>query len=1027
MCEIGQFLANYIINYAHRQQCHLCLNKALCYNFRMQQEAFQKAYNRLNAEQKLAVDTIEGPVMVIAGPGTGKTSILTLRIANILKQTDTSPDSILALTFTESGVHSMREKLVEIIGASAYRVNIFTFHGFANSIIEAYPEYFPRIVGGSNAPEVEQLTILERIFESGVFEIIKPFGNIFYYVRPALASIKSLKREHIDPEAFLEILEREEKTLLQSEDLYHEKGKYKGEMKGAYKTALKKIEKNKELAVVYKEYEKALMKQRLYDFEDMIIETIHALKKNPDLLLILQEEYQYVLADEHQDANNAQNEILELISGFHESPNLFIVGDEKQAIYRFQGASLENFLYFKRKYPDATLISLKENYRSTQSILDSAHTLISHNAISDQSLRVSLEAKAQGKGTKVTLFSFQNPDLELRFIVEDIEKRIAEGASPREIAILYRDNADAYPIVRAFEKTAIPFAVYSDDDVLKDPHIAHLVLLIRTIHAFGDEELITKLMLIQPFGLSPLDCFRLIAYRNASKKNIYDILRNEKDLIDAQVVDPLRAHTFYLLLEKLSTISKNAPLLVALQSIIRESRYIPFILSLPDSLSALEKLDSFVQSIQSLVESNKDARIGDCVHYIDTLILHGGKLSRSKRQTFENRVSLMTAHRSKGLEYDYVYIFGVTDGKWGNKRSITHFSLPIIGKSIIDDDNDEDERRLFYVALTRARQQVIATYAESDIEGKQKIRSQFIEEIISHIDVSSYAFGEKEHPLLVSPKPHGPDMKDAEYLQKLFLEQGLNVTALNNYITCPWRYFFQNLIRIPHAPEKHQMYGIAVHAALKELIQKIKKGESPKKEFLLNAFERSLSRQPLSSDEYEESKKKGIESLSGYFEFHKNDWDKEMIPELSIPGVMLPIDNGKEILLRGQIDRIDIMDGYVRVIDYKTGKIKSRNDILGETKTSEGGIKRQLDFYKLLLDLYENGKYVMEEGRIDFVEPNEKGMYKSEVFSITNLDKEVILQLVKEKALEIYNVSYWDTYCDDKDCEFCALRRGMNI
>lgn len=991
----------------------------------MQSEVFQKAYKSLNFEQKKAVDAIEGSVMVIAGPGTGKTSILTLRIANILEKTDTSPDSILALTFTESGVYSMRQKLVGIIGASAYRVNIFTFHGFAKSIIESYPEYFPRVVGGALVPEADQFKILEKIFEEGRFEIIKPFGNIFYYVRPALSSIRSLKRENISPSEFKKLTLKEEKFLMSIDDLYHEKGKYKGEMKGVYKTALKKIEKNKELAVVFDLYEKALTSQRLYDFEDMIIETIKALKDHPDLLLILQEEYQYVLADEHQDANNAQNAILELISGFHENPNLFIVGDEKQAIYRFQGASLENFLYFKRKYPDATLIRLKDNYRSTQKILDSAYALIAGNMNTDEELKIELEAKAQGIGEDISLYQFQNPDEEMRFVVEDIEKRIAEGTEPNEIAILYRDNADASNIVRFLERTSIPFAIYSDDDILQDPHMSMLMLLLRALNNFGDEESVSKLMFTDVFGISPLDGYRILSYRTKEKLNVFDILRSDDHLMRAHITDVTKVKDFYSQLEYFAKLAKNKPLLTSLETIIRESQFIPYLLSLPESLSALEKLDSLLTGVKTLVETKKDARMSDFIDFVDTLELHGGKLARSKRQTFENRVALMTAHRSKGLEFDTVYIIGTTDGKWGNKRSVEHFTLPIEGRTVLTEDNDEDERRLFYVAITRARKEVIATFALTDAGGKQKIRSQFIEEIISHVKPGSYVFTVVPHMVLTEPKPHGPDIKDVEYLRKLFLEQGMNVTALNNYLTCPWRYFFENLVRIPHAPEKHQMFGIAVHSALKEEIGRIRKGEKPDKAYLLDSFVRNLTRQPLSTDEFEESKKKGLKALDGYFDEHAQKWDVEMIPELSIAGISIPLVNDEHLLLRGQLDRIDIAGGRVTVVDYKTGSVKSRKEIIGETKTSEGNIKRQLDFYKLLLDLYDDGKFNMEEGRIEFIEPNTSGAYKTESFEITSDDRKSIENLVREKALEIYNVSYWDTYCDDPKCEYCPLRRAM--
>jgi len=995
----------------------------------MTSEAFKIAYKALNSEQMKAVDAIEGPVMVIAGPGTGKTSILTLRIANILDKTDTSPDSILALTFTESGVHSMRQKLVSIIGAAAYRVNIFTFHGFANSIIEQYPEYVPRIIGGALAPEVEQFKILETIFESNSFSTIKPFGNIFYYVRPALGAIRSLKRENVNPKEFLKAIKSEEKTLMSVDDLYHEKGKYKGEMKGAYKTALKKIEKNKELVTVYELYEKALATARLFDYEDMIVETIAALRKNNDLLLMLQEEYQYVLADEHQDANNAQNAILELISGFHENPNLFIVGDEKQAIYRFQGASLENFLYFKRKFPEATLITLTNNYRSTQKILDAAHTLITNNSEDENAPRVPLvAAKKMEEENPVpfTIFEFENGDEETRFLSEDIARRIKNGTEPRSIAVLFRDNADAVPLIRSFERSSIPFAIYSDDDILRDAHIAKLMMLFRAVNTFGDDELTAKVLFIDVFGLSPLDAFRILSYRTKHKKNLFDILRSRDELTDAGVTDIAKAKDFFEQLERFAKIAKNKPLLTSIETIIRESLFIPHILSLPESLSAIEKLDTLMNAVKSMVETRKDAKLADFIDHIDTLEVHGAKLARSKRQTFENRISLMTAHRSKGLEFDIVYITGITDGKWGNKRTVEHFTLPIQGKTALSSEDDEDERRLFFVAVTRARKEVIGTYSKSDASGKQKIRSQFLEEIVSHLDHKTHLFEEAPHTILTEPVPHGPDIKSVEYLQKLFLEQGLNVSALNNYLVCPWQYFFQNLIRIPHAQEKHQMYGTAVHSALKEEIDRVRKGENPDKERFLESFRRNLKRQPLSQDEYDESCTKGEKSLGGYFDEHKEEWTGESIPELSIAGVHLTMLNKETLLLRGQIDRMDIDGSSVRVVDYKTGSIKSRNDILGETKTSQGAIKRQLDFYRLLLDLYEDGRYRMTQGSIEFVEPTKEGIYKSELFEITDSDRVEVEALVLEIAMEIYTVSFWNKMCDDPKCEFCYLRKAMS-
>src|SRR3989344_8655164 len=295
------------------------------YDESMEDEKFKEYYTKLNNRQRDAVDTIEGPVMVIAGPGTGKTQILALRVANILRRTDTQADSILVLTFTESGVYSIRKRLLEMIGSAAYKVHIHTFHSFSNTIIKEYPDEFPRVIGGNPISDIDQIRFVEEIFLAKNFSSIKPYGDPLYYVRPALSTIKALKREAIYVEDFKDIVGAQKKEFKNLPDLYHEKGAFKGKMKGEYADLEKKIAKNEELMIVYEEYEKRLKDAKLYDYEDMILEMVRTLEGKGSLLLELQEEYQYILADEHQDANQAQNKILELLSNFHENPNLFIV------------------------------------------------------------------------------------------------------------------------------------------------------------------------------------------------------------------------------------------------------------------------------------------------------------------------------------------------------------------------------------------------------------------------------------------------------------------------------------------------------------------------------------------------------------------------------------------------------------------------------------------------------------------------------------------------------------------------------
>jgi DNA helicase II / ATP-dependent DNA helicase PcrA len=1006
---------------------------------------FDELYAKLNPKQKEAVDAIEGPVMVVAGPGTGKTQILTLRIANILLKTDTDPDSILALTFTESGAHAMRKRLVEIIGTPAYKVNIHTFHGFCNEVIKKYPEEFPRIISSTNATEIDQIDIIENIIEDNSFEYIKPYGDTYYYVKPLLGSIRELKREGVSPDEFAKILAAQEKEFAALPDLCHEKGAHKGKMKGEYKDIEKKLAKNKELAVVYGKYQETLESSRLYDWEDMILEVVKVFKDNPDFLLMLQEQYQYILADEHQDTNSAQNTILELLANFHESPNLFIVGDEKQAIFRFQGASLGNFLYFQNLYKDVRLIRLEDNYRSTQTILDSAHSVIAHLSEGDPTLRVRLKSNTksapQSPTPHINLLAFSKPDFEYLFLVRDIEKRIASGIAPHEIAVLYRDNRDVDEIVRYLEKTTIPFVVESDQDVLRNPIIRKLILLIRTVANVGDDALLAEALHIDFLGFDPLNIYKLIVYaaHGGSKKerlSLYDVLSNDKHLIGAKIGDRERCKDFYRHLMSWVSTSKNSHFLEFLDKVINESGLLASIIQSDGSLDGLHILDSFFNEIRSVSENHKDYSIADFIQYLAVLEKYGLMVRRGG-ESIVRGVRLMTAHKSKGLEFDHVYITGCFDGHWGNRKSKSMFSLSLGSQAQVKNlghkGNNDDERRLFYVALTRARTEVTVTYAKENLQGKSQLPSQFLTEIdpqlVKDHDTSGIETELRAHVgAKFSPKlHHGVRLDDKTYLNELFLNQGLSVTALNNYLLCPWRYFYSNLVRIPKPQDKAAMYGTAVHNALSSFFNMYKEEREVSPEMLAALFEGELARLPLGEKDFAESLEKGRESLAGYYTTYAGLWPRNIFNEFDIRGVSVDVDNNLSIVLRGKLDKVELIDasGNVNVVDYKTGKPRSRNDILGTTASSEGNYKRQLVFYKLLLDGGFPDKYKMVSGEIDFVEPGDNGKYRKERFEV---DPGEVLELKKEISRvgkEIINLDFWNRRCDDKDCEFCALREVM--
>ncbi|MAZ40762.1 hypothetical protein CL654_01420 [bacterium] len=988
----------------------------------MDTAVFSRLYKQLNSAQKEAVDTIEGPVMVIAGPGTGKTKILTLRIANILKNTDTAPESILALTFTESGVYSMRKNLVDIIGSAAYRVTITTFHGFCNDIIQKYPDEFRDIAGGSHISTVDQIKILEEIITNTKFNVLRAQANPHFYLYPMLKKIGDLKKDAIDPKTFKKHTQNEKKTLLNTKTNFHTSGKQKGKLKGVHERTLRGIERTEEFLKVYEKYEDHLKKEHLYDYDDMIIEVIKTLKENNSFLLELQEEYQYILADEHQDANFGQNTILELLSSFHAPyPNLFIVGDEKQAIFRFQGASLENFNYFRKLYPKGKLITLTQNYRSTQTILDAAGSVIKNSKTEDKHLRKRLLSGGKKEGKPIHVYATPEEEDEVVFVVSKIESLIQKGVSPGEIALLYRDNKDAFPYVDLLEKKKIPFTVLSDKNILDDPEIKKLITLFYAIAYFGEDSYLVELLHYDLWNIDNLDIYKVVTYAKKEHKGIFTVMKSKNVLKGAGVERPDSFTELYTKLSLWKKSSQNESFAAFFEDVVHGSGFMTHVLQHPEAKEKLENLERLYREAGEEARKHKSYSLFDFLKYIEIISKYRITIGARDKVLYQNSVQLMTAHRAKGLEYNYVFIVGVTDGHWGNKKTREFFPVSYLGKEESDID---DERRLFYVALTRAKDHIVITHPKKNKNRRQLLPSQFIEEIDKKFieqkeeEVQSRT---TERRFSIPRKKEKASLKEKEYLNELFNERGLSVTALNNYLKCPWRYFYVNLLRIPELETPPQIYGTAMHEAMKNYFASMKKKKTSKKE-LLKFFEESLKKVPLKEKLYEEFLKRGREALGGYYDTYHKEWTTDSLEEFPIKGVLLDGD----IRLRGMIDRmVFVGNNAVSVIDYKTGKPRTRNYIQGATKDSTGDYKRQLVFYKLLLSLYEEGKFSMKEGVIDFLEPNERGVYKRESFEIEDNEEKELIDIIKKVATEIRELSFWDVRCDEKECQFCAMREAQ--
>jgi DNA helicase-2/ATP-dependent DNA helicase PcrA len=993
------------------------------------QNTFDRYYKQLNKEQKKAVDTIEGPVMVIAGPGTGKTQVLTVRVANILSKTDTIPESVLAITFTEAGVAAMRKRLSEMIGSQAYHVAIMTFHGFANHIIQQYPEEFPRIIGSKPMTDVDQFRIIETAIDTAKgLKILRPFGDRFHYVRDVVRAIQELKREGLTPGSFADVVKTEGKEFSQREDLYHEKGRFKGKMKSVHEKYLKRIEKNKELALLYAAYQDALTDQKLYDYDDMIMEALAALQTNEMLLRSLQEQYQYVSVDEHQDTNNAQNRIIEALMDYHDHPNLFIVGDEKQAIYRFQGASLENFLYFRGKYPDAKLIALTNNYRSTQTILDSAGSLMEpyheHPTLVSQ----------QSKGTKISVFELSTSDAELHFISENVKQRIAQGVAPEEIAVLYRTNRDALPLARMLEKAGIPFHIESDLDILADPDVRRVVQIFTAIHQFGHAESLFPVLYLDLFKNNSLDVHAIAVASAQERANAYHLISSPEELKKLSLRQPESITQTYAYLEKWKQISSNRGLLELFDVVVNDSGLLASVVARSDAVEALDKLNVFLDQIRRILENNPDATLADFMQHLARMKEHRLYIRGTLSGRRPGKVRLMTAHRSKGLEFEYVYLINCHDSNWGNRYDSQ--KLPLLESiyklrtaSAFTEAEDADERNLFYVALTRAKHDIVITYAKHSMDQREQLPSKFLSEIksdlISFEDASHHeaTFSTQRQVVFAVRNNSQPEIYQKEFIRDLFVKRGFAVTHLNNYLRCPWEYFFVNLLRIPQSQDKTLLYGDAVHAALQDFFVKREQDPTISKQFLLERFNFHAHHRPFAQGDREDAIERGTATLTGYYDTYVEGWHGKMLCEFKVQGIEI----APGVMLTGNIDRMDFTDSsnVATVIDYKTGRPKSRNEIEGKTRNADGSYKRQLVFYDLLLQNHKKGHYKMREGVIDFVEPDGYGKYHREVFIVQPTESQELKELILKTADEITNLKFWNSTCDREDCRFCAMRQLM--
>jgi len=531
---------------------------------------FQNSYKQLNENQKKAVDTINGPVLVIAGPGTGKTQVLALRIVNLILSEKVKPEKILALTFSESAVNSMKNRIREFIGSISYDIDIKTFHSFCNDIILEYPEKFKFTDNLIQIDELKKNKIIKHLIRKNRLEKLKPFGDTYHYKNDILRRISELKKEGINPKLLAQFLEKWDLEL--KDKLEENINPRTNKPKVKFQNKLNEVIKNKDLLLIYKNYLDYLRDKGFYDFDDMILWVLEALKTDQEIKDVYQEKYDFILSDEFQDTNSSQNELIEILLEDKESPNLFVVGDEDQSIYRFQGANLSNILFLEKKYPSLKVIPINVNYRSNQYIVNNANHLIKNNTEritnfikninkeikSHKEVKESLSSQARQRRAeeeKIRLYKFSDSDIEKFFLQAKIKELHERGVGFNDIAIIVRTNQEVEEIAEYLIKSDIPVEMISQRSILNKQSLKDFIYLLKTVNNLNNNQNLHHLLSSDFLSLDPKDFLLFTTSCFEKKEKLINFYLNQFDEIKGKLNEPEKIQELF---EKLITFKKES-------------------------------------------------------------------------------------------------------------------------------------------------------------------------------------------------------------------------------------------------------------------------------------------------------------------------------------------------------------------------------------------------------------------------------------------------------------------------------------
>ena len=1055
---------------------------------------FDTRYAKLNTNQRQAVDYIHGSLLVVAGPGTGKTELLSMRTAQILRQTDTLPDSILCLTFTESGAANMRQRLRQIIGEDAYKIAIHTFHSFGTEIINQHRQYFFRGADAQPADELTQHQIVTGILEGLDWRnpLSAKNNGEFVYTSELIRVISEFKQSGLTPaelrlvtsdnqrvitdiaadiqqvfaskiskktiELFAPLAEKIAKRIGEGNAAKTSKGGATELSKNAASSApnnsattaqtpanlpssitpyaqvlalsiahtaqeaidanstkpltawknkwceknaagefvLKDFTASEKLSAaidVYETYGNVLAERSLFDYDDMILSVIQACESHPELRANLQEQFQFIMVDEFQDTNLAQLRLLFDLTGDEDNPNIMAVGDDDQAIFSFQGADVGNIQRFRQHYHDPKIIVLTDNYRSAADILMAARGVITQgtNRLENtiDGLSKQLTAHASGSGARVEVQEFASVSEERAGVAQHIAELIKRGENPAHITVIGRHHKELIELLPYLYRQNLMVNYERHDDILEQDIIQALDKLARVVMAIHQNNLdaanslLPEVIAHPAFGFSALDIWRLSLHA----------YKNRQLWLESMLANSTFQPFGEWLLERARDVP-NLPLEEQLDKLLglEEPTSLAAHYFSPEALA--QNPDAYLTTLESLRTLRQKLRdratdatptLADFLEFINLHRSTKTRLThiRPQASALGGAINLMTAHKSKGLEFPHIFVIGAIDSAWGEKvRSRSRLIRYPANLQIQPAGTSYDERlRLFFVAMTRAKTTLTMTYAQTNDAGSDTIIASFLTDhtptIIPAADTpaAQLTMAQTDWSTRLSA-PMSAELKDV--LAPTLETYKLSITHLNNFLDVsrggPQNFLLNNLLRFPSAKSPAASYGTATHASLQQLHNLLRADHRlPPAERILQHFRTSLEAQHLPPDDFELYLDKGTAALTAFLDAKSSEFHDTELAELDFAHQGVVVGGAR---LTGKLDVADIdkNNKTIFVTDYKTGKPShSWKGTSDYEKIKLHKYRQQLMFYQLLVESSRDyGNFTFTGARLQFVEPDMK-------------------------------------------------------